>query len=186
MRIRDRLRNKRTAGGSEFMQRTIYLAGGCFWGVEKYIDQFDGVLATTVGYANGRTENPSYEQVCRENTGHAETVKVQYDDGRISTGQLLEYYFLVIDPLSVNRQGNDVGTQYRTGIFFDDDELLPEIMKMVQKERRKVGQPLAVEVRELENFYPAEEYHQKYLNKNPGGYCHIRPEMMRIKKDKRL
>ena len=166
---------------------TIYLAGGCFWGVQKYIDQFDGVIETTVGYANGKTRNPSYEQVCWENTGHAETVKVRYDDERISTEQLLDYYFLVIDPLSVNRQGNDIGTQYRTGIYYDDeDELLPEIMKAVQKERRKVGQPLAVEVRELENFYPAEEYHQKYLDKNPTGYCHIRPEMMRMKKEKGL
>ena len=163
------------------MQRTIYLAGGCFWGVQKYIDQFDGVLETTVGYANGRTENPSYEQVCRENTGHAETVKVLYNDEIISAGQLLEYYFMVIDPLSVNRQGNDIGMQYRTGIYFNDAALLPEIMKSVQNERKKVGQPLAVEVRELENFYPAEEYHQKYLDKNPGGYCHISPEKMRMK-----
>ena len=165
----------------KYMQRTIYLAGGCFWGVQKYIDQFDGVLETTVGYANGRTENPSYEQVCRENTGHAETVKVLYNDEIISAGQLLEYYFMVIDPLSVNRQGNDIGMQYRTGIYFNDAALLPEIMKSVQNERKKVGQPLAVEVRELENFYPAEEYHQKYLDKNPGGYCHISPEMMRMK-----
>ena len=165
------------------MLKTIYLAGGCFWGVQKYIDQFDGVIETTVGYANGKTRNPSYEQVCWENTGHAETVKVRYDDERISTEQLLDYYFLVIDPLSVNRQGNDIGIQYRTGIYYDDeDELLSEIMKAVQKERRKAGQPLAVEVRELENFFPAEEYHQKYLDKNPGGYCHIRPEMMRMAK----
>ena len=99
------------------MQKTIYLAGGCFWGVQKYIDQFDGVVETTVGYANGKTRNPSYEQVCWENTGHAETVKVRYEDERISTEQLLDYYFLVIDPLSANRQGNDIGTQYRTGIY---------------------------------------------------------------------
>ena len=160
--------------------KTIYLAGGCFWGMQKFLDQFDGVIRTETGYANGPDAAPSYQDVCAD-SGHAETVRVDYDEQTVTLAALLAYYFMVIDPLSVNRQGNDVGTQYRTGIYFEDDALLPEIMKSVQKERRKAGQPLAVEVRALENFYPAEEYHQKYLDKNPGGYCHIRPEMMRMK-----
>ena len=152
--------------------KTIYLAGGCFWGMQKFIDQFDGVISTEAGYANGPAKAPSYEEVCRS-SGHAETVKVDYDENKIELTQLLRYYFAVIDPLSVNRQGNDRGIQYRTGIYYSEKGQLPEIEAVYRKEEEKYGARLAVEVGPLENFYSAEEYHQKYLDKNPGGYCHI-------------
>ena len=152
--------------------KTIYLAGGCFWGVQRYFDQFDGVRETEVGYANGPDRAPSYQEVCK-NSGHAETVKIVYDEDRIGTEALLDFYFNVIDPLSVNRQGHDEGIQYRTGIFYDDETLLPAIRTVCAREEEKAGQKLAVVVEPLKNFYSAEEYHQKYLEKNPGGYCHI-------------
>ncbi len=152
--------------------KTIYLAGGCFWGMQKFIDQFEGVAETETGYANGPTENPGYRDVCSD-SGHAETVRVVYDDSVLSTEKLLNYYFTVIDPLSVNRQGHDTGIQYRTGIYYSDASLLPAIRAVYDAEEIKYGRKLAVELLPLENFYPAEEYHQKYLDKNPGGYCHI-------------
>ncbi len=158
---------------------TIYLAGGCFWGVQKFFDQFDGVLETETGYANGKTEAPSYEEVCA-GSGHAETVRITYDASVISLSSLLEKYFLVIDPLSVNRQGGDVGVQYRTGIYYTDAALLKEIEAAVRKEEEQLGQPLAVEVKPLERFDSAEGYHQNYLDKNPGGYCHIPAKMMHL------
>ena len=154
------------------MAQTIYLAGGCFWGLQKYFDQFDGVLRTEVGYANGPDKAPSYEDVCR-NSGHAETVKIEYDESRISPEELLDKYFLVIDPLSVNRQGHDEGIQYRTGIYYTDESQLDAIRTVYSREEAKAGAKLAVAVEKLKNFYSAEEYHQKYLEKNPGGYCHI-------------
>ena len=152
--------------------QTIYLAGGCFWGLQKYFDQFDGVCETEVGYANGPGRAPSYEEVCRD-SGHAETVKIVYDEARIGTEALLDLYFAVIDPLSVNRQGHDSGIQYRTGIFYPDEALLSAIRAVYAREEAKAGQKLAVVVEPLKNFWSAEEYHQKYLEKNPGGYCHI-------------
>ena len=152
--------------------KTIYLAGGCFWGMQKFFDQFDGVLRTEVGYANGPDKAPSYEDVCAD-SGHAETLRIDYDETRISLAELLKYYFMVIDPLSVNRQGHDEGIQYRTGIYFTDKAQLPEIEAVYRAEEEKAGAKLAVEVAPLGNFFPAEEYHQKYLDKNPGGYCHI-------------
>ena len=175
---------------------TIYLAGGCFWGVEGYFKRIEGVKGTTCGYANGRTENPSYEDVCRHDTGHAETVKVDFDDEVISLEDLLIYYFRIIDPVSVNKQGNDVGTQYRTGIYYSDESQLPVIKAAIEREQRKYNEKLAVEVLPIENFYSAEEYHQDYLDKNPNGYCHInlgsadepivRSEKYKRKNDKEL
>ena len=153
-------------------QRTIFLAGGCFWGCQKFFDRFDGVLETEVGYANGPEGPVTYEDVCRS-SGHAETVRILYDENRISLRSLLEAYFTVIDPLSVNRQGHDEGIQYRTGIYYTDAGQLPEILAVCRREEEKAGARLAVEVGPLRNFVPAEEYHQKYLDKNPGGYCHI-------------
>ena len=158
--------------------KEIYLAGGCFWGTQKFFDQFDGIVETEVGYANGKFLHPTYEQVCHEDTGHAETVRIRFDEQEISVAEILRKYFLTIDPLSVNRQGGDVGTQYRTGIYYEDDTLLPEIKEAVAAEEKKVGQPLAVELQRLQNFSPAEAYHQKYLDKNPGGYCHIPARLM--------
>lgn len=160
--------------------KTIYLAGGCFWGTQKFFDQFAGVISTTVGYANGKTANPTYEEVCRCGTDHAETVKIDFDEAVIDVTRLLDYFFLTIDPLSVNRQGGDVGRQYRTGIYYTDEALLPAITEAVAKEEAKVGAKLAVEVKPLENFWPAEEYHQKYLDKNPGGYCHIPKSLLTL------
>ena len=165
--------------------RTIYLAGGCFWGMQKFFDQFEGVLSTQVGYANGPDRAPTYQEVCR-NSGHAETVRIDYDEGKLSLDKLLELYFLVIDPLSVNKQGGDEGIQYRTGVYYTNPDQLPMIQAAFEKEAAKVGSPLAVELLPLTNFFPAEEYHQKYLDKNPGGYCHIPQRMMHKKRKKRL
>ncbi|MBQ3849976.1 MAG: peptide-methionine (S)-S-oxide reductase MsrA [Clostridia bacterium] len=159
--------------------RTLYLAGGCFWGTQRFFDQFDGIINTEVGYANGPTENPTYKDVCAS-SGHAETVKVVFDDALISARKLLEYYFMVIDPISVNRQGGDTGIQYRTGVYYDDDSLLPAIRAVFDEEQKKYSQPLAVELLPLENFFSAEEYHQKYLEKNPTGYCHIPSSMFEL------
>ena len=161
--------------------QTIYLAGGCFWGVQKYFDQFEGVIATEVGYANGPEEAPSYRDVCNS-SGHAETVKIEYDPEVISLTELLGYYFMVVDPLSVNKQGNDCGIQYRTGIYYTDENQLPEIKDVYKEQEEKAGAELAVEMEPLKNFYTAEEYHQKYLDKNPGGYCHIPRKMFSVKK----
>ena len=160
--------------------KTIYLAGGCFWGTQKFFDQFDGVTRTEVGYANGPDRAPTYQEVCRS-SGHAETVLVEYDESRIGLEDLLRYYFMVIDPVSVNRQGGDVGIQYRTGIYYTDTDMLPIIRKVYEETEQAVGAPLAVEVKPLRNFFSAEEYHQKYLDKNPGGYCHIPASMFHLK-----
>ena len=164
--------------------KDIYLAGGCFWGVQHFFDQFDGVVLTEVGYANGPDVAPTYEEVCAS-SGHAETVHVRYDDSVISLEDLLSYYFTIVDPLSVNRQGNDVGVQYRTGIYYTDEEQFSQIQKVCACEQEKVGQSLAVEVAPLQNFFRAEEYHQDYLDKNPGGYCHIPREMFGLGKVRR-
>jgi methionine-S-sulfoxide reductase len=153
--------------------KEIYLAGGCFWGTEKYFSLIKGVGETGVGYANGDTENPSYEDVCRRSTGHAETVKVIYDPALLSLEKLLSLYYEVIDPTSVNRQGADRGTQYRTGIYYIDEADKTEIDASIAELQKKYSKPIAIEVEPLRNYYPAEEYHQKYLDKNPGGYCHI-------------
>lgn len=162
--------------------KTIYLAGGCFWGTQKFFDQFDGVKKTSVGYANGKKVNPSYEEVCN-NSGHAETVKIDYDEGIIPTRRVLEYYFMTIDPTSINRQGGDTGIQYRTGIYYEDESLVPDIREAMAEKQKEFEAPLAVEVMPLQNFYTAEEYHQKYLDKNPGGYCHISPALLKLGKN---
>ena len=162
--------------------KRIYLAGGCFWGTEHFLKQFDGVKQTTVGFANGTTAHPTYQEVCHNHTGHAECVEVLFDENEIHAEELLRYYFMTIDPLSVNRQGGDVGTQYRTGIYYDDVSLLPAIETVIAEQEQKAGQKLAVEVGPLQNFYEAEEYHQDYLVKNPGGYCHIPVSLMHLKK----
>lgn len=153
--------------------KEIYLAGGCFWGVEKYLSSIYGVTQTKAGYANGITENPSYEDVCHRNTGHAETVKVIYDSTLISLPFLLKLFYEIIDPVAVNRQGYDTGIQYRTGVYYIDNEDRKIIEQSINELQNEVNGLIAVEVLPLENFYEAEEYHQKYLDKNPLGYCHI-------------
>jgi methionine-S-sulfoxide reductase len=163
--------------------KTIYFAGGCFWGTQKYFDQFEGVIKTEVGYANGPDDAPSYQDVCAS-SGHAETVLVEFDESVISLEKLIYYYFLVIDPTSVNRQGHDAGIQYRTGIYYSDPDMLDAIRTAYDKEEELIGKPLAVELKPLANFFTAEEYHQKYLDKNPSGYCHIPAEFFTLNKDK--
>lgn len=154
-------------------EKEIYLAGGCFWGLEKYFSQVKGITNTEVGYANGKTQDPTYEDVCYRKTEHAETVKISYDPDQISLEQILELYYDVVDPLSMNRQGNDIGTQYRTGIYYVDDNDAAVIQGSLEKLQRKYKKPVVIEVLPLKNYYTAEKYHQKYLDKNPGGYCHI-------------
>jgi methionine-S-sulfoxide reductase len=153
--------------------KLIYLAGGCFWGTEKYLSLLPGVVSTECGYANGRTEYPAYEDVCKENTGHAETVKVVYDPSKVSLGFLLERFYEAIDPTTLNRQGGDVGTQYRSGVYYTDGGDEAVVRRSVASLQERYGLPVVVEVLPLENYYPAEGYHQKYLDKNPDGYCHI-------------
>lgn len=151
----------------------IYLAGGCFWGLEKYIGEIPGVIKTDVGYANGNTEYPSYEQVCSKQTGQAETVRVIYDPALINLSRILSLYYKVIDPISVNRQGNDIGSQYRTGIYYVNKEDEPIIKESIESLQKLYDKPIAIEVERLTNYYIAEDFHQKYLDKNPRGYCHI-------------
>lgn len=157
------------------MTKIIYLAGGCFWGTEKYLSLIPGVMSTQVGYANGCTEHPTYEEVCRQNTGHAETVRVEYDPDRLPLERLLDLYYESVDPVSVNRQGGDSGTQYRTGVYLPDEEDIEAVHASLRRLGERIGRTPAIECGVLENFWPAEEYHQKYLEKNPGGYCHIPP-----------
>lgn len=153
--------------------KDIYLAGGCFWGTEHYFKQIDGVVETEVGFANGHTDNPTYKEVYTDTTGYAETVHVKYDPDVVSLEFLLHMFFKAIDPVSVNRQGHDEGTRYRTGIYYTDTDDLVIIDKVYADEQQACKQPFAVEKQPLKNFYTAEEYHQDYLDKNPDGYCHL-------------
>lgn len=152
-------------------KQVIYLAGGCFWGVEDYLSRVDGVLDAVSGYANGRGDTTSYELIAQ--TGHAETVKVTYDANRIKLKDLLLHYFRIIDPTSVNKQGNDRGSQYRTGIYYTDDKDLAVIDQVFQEKASAYDAPIVVEKEPLKNFVKAEAHHQDYLKKNPNGYCHI-------------
>ena len=155
------------------MTKEIYLAGGCFWGTEHLFKLVEGVIATEVGYANGHTTNPTYEDVCGDNTGFAETVHITYDPAVVGLDLLLGLYFMAIDPTTVNKQGEDEGTQYRTGIYYVDTADVPMIEAKMTEVAERYYSPLAVEVQPLHNFYRAEDYHQNYLDKNPDGYCHL-------------
>lgn len=170
-------------GAQSYPVREIYLAGGCFWGTEHYLKQIDGVVETEVGYANGIIEHPSYEQVCTDTTRFAETVRVCYRPDKLSLEFLLGLYFKAIDPESINQQGHDKGTQYRTGIYYTDEADLPAINKMFDEVQKSHQLPLAVERIPLQNFYRAEEYHQDYLDKNPQGYCHLPVELFKMAKE---
>ena len=152
------------------MEKVIYLAGGCFWGVQEYYSRLKGVISSISGYANGRKENPSYQEVRSQQYGHVETVKVTYDDEAISLEKLLEHFLRFVDPYSLNRQGEDEGVQYRSGVYFvnKEDET---VIKNTFDKYLKPG--YLIEIKPLENFYLAEEYHQDYLKKNVNGYCHI-------------
>jgi len=155
------------------MEKTIFFAGGCFWGVEHFFKGVDGVLATQPGYANGNTDNPSYEEVYTDTTGFAETVRVTYDSSRVSLGKLVRLFFTIIDPLSLNRQGHDEGTRYRTGIYYGEEGDLPVIEAEYQALRERLGAEPVVELQPLDCFYGAEEYHCDYLDKHADGYCHL-------------
>ena len=158
-------------GQGGFEMAEIYLAGGCFWGLEEYFSRISGVLQTSVGYANGQVETTNYQLI--KETDHAEIVQVIYDEKAISLREILLYYFRVIDPLSVNQQGNDCGRQYRTGIYYLEEADLPTINTVVREQELLIGRKIAVEVEKLRHYILAEDYHQDYLKKNPGGYCHI-------------
>jgi peptide methionine sulfoxide reductase msrA/msrB len=154
-------------------KKEIYLAGGCFWGIEKYFANICGIISTEVGYANGHTENPTYKEVCNGDTGYAETLKIVFDDTEISLKFILSLFYDVIDPTSLNRQGGDVGIQYRTGIYFNNNEHIQVISHSLEQLSEKYNERIVVEYSELKNYFTAEEYHQKYLDKNLDGYCHI-------------
>lgn len=154
--------------------KKIVLAGGCFWGVEEYFTRIPGVTKTTVGYANGNTEDPTYKEVCTGTTGYAESVYIEYDEYSLSLEKLLDAYWQVIDPTVLNRQGPDVGPMYRTGIYHYDDADVEIIQASLANEQNKYMDPIVTETTTLKNFKEAEEYHQRYLKKNPGGYCHIK------------
>ena len=160
------------------MIKEIYLAGGCFWGVEAYFKEINGVVDTEVGYANGKSDQTNYQEVAM--TDHAETVLVKYNDEVISLEKLLEYLYYIIDPYSINKQGNDKGRQYRTGIYSKDDKDVEFAKDFLNKKQEESDKEIRVEVEDLRNFVIAEDYHQDYLEKNPTGYCHInlndRPE----------
>ena len=154
-------------------QHVIYLAGGCFWGVEAFISRLKGVNQTEVGYANGIDLAPTYAKVCSGKTGHVETVKATYNPEIISLDEILENFFRIIDPYTKNRQGPDIGTQYRTGIYWQEDFQKEIVLNFLKSKQRNATQRIVVEAKPISCFYPAEAYHQKYLERNPEGYCHV-------------
>lgn len=153
--------------------KQIVLAGGCFWGVEAYFKRIKGIIQTKVGYTDGTTINPSYQEVCTGRTYHVEACELIYDEQVISLEKILKHLFSIIDPTILNRQGNDVGTQYRTGIYYEDESDAQVIRDFIQKEQANYEQMIVVEVKKQTTFYDAEEFHQDYLTKNPMGYCHV-------------
>lgn len=161
----------------------IYLAGGCFWGLEKYFKLIRGVTDTEVGFVNGHTSNPTYKEVYTDLTGYAECVRVTFDPDTLPLKKLLDFFFLAIDPTSKNKQGEDIGTRYRCGIFYS--QYSPEDIKIIDsvytEAERRFGK-IFVEKGPMITYYPAEEYHQDYLQKNPDGYCHLRPELYELAK----
>ena len=160
------------------MMKDLYLAAGCFWGAEHYLKRIRGVVKTEAGYANGNISHPTYREVYTDTTGYAEAVHVTYDPDVLGLERLVQIYFMAIDPTSVNKQGEDEGTRYRTGIYYSDPADLPSIMKIYDRVAGEIKAPLAVEVKPLKNFYRAEDSHQDYLYKHPKGYCHISPALM--------
>jgi peptide-methionine (S)-S-oxide reductase len=163
----------------------ITLGGGCFWCIEAVYEQVDGVLSVQSGYCNGQTRDPSYEQVCDGNTGHAEVVRVQFDRDRISLREVLEIFFVVHDPSTLNRQGNDVGTQYRSGIYWHDMDQEAVVREVVAEVDAELGGRVVTELAAEANYWPAESYHQHYFANHPGqGYCAyvVAPKVEKFKK----
>lgn len=165
---------------SQEKENVIYLAGGCFWGLEKLMQSIPGVIDAQSGYANGTGKaDAKYQTILGGKTGFRETVRVEYDPAKVSLDHLLLAYFYVIDPTVLNKQGNDTGTQYQTGIYYTNTQVQAVVERIVELERGR-HKVFAVEVGPLKNYYPAEEYHQNYLDKNPGGYCHISPATIKL------
>jgi len=159
--------------------KKIVLAGGCFWGVEEYYRRLRGVGETRVGYAQGLKDNPTYQEVCSGKTLHAEVAEIVYDPSVISFEKILEHLFRIIDPTSLNKQAHDVGTQYRVGVYPDNDEELELVKAYVEKRQSEYSKPIVLEVERLRDFYDAETYHQKYLVNNPTGYCHVNMNLIK-------
>lgn len=153
--------------------KEIVVAGGCFWGVQAFYQRAKGVVDTTVGYAQGQGIHPTYEEVCKQEDQFVEVCRVVYDETILSLHKILEYLFRIIDPTSLNQQGNDIGIQYRTGVYYKDQEDREIILSFLQEQQINYDKKIVVECLELTSFYTAEAYHQKYLDKNPMGYCHI-------------
>ena len=163
--------------------KRIVLAGGCFWGVEAYFKLLKGVHDTEVGYTNGNFDNPTYQDLIKHRATHAEAVAITYDDKLLSLETLLEHMFRFIDPTSVDKQGNDIGHQYRTGIYYKNDADRIAALAFLSKKAPLYNKPLAIEVIPEQGFFNAEAYHQDYLDKNPYGYCHVNLNL--VKQDER-
>lgn len=164
----------------------IVLGGGCFWCTDAVFSMLNGVAKTIVGYAGGNTQNPNYEQVCSGDTGHAEVTMVEYDPKVVSLGKILEVFFKMHDPTSLNKQGADLGTQYRSIILYTTQAQKEEAKEFINKVQAGYGKPILTELKKLDKFYPAEEHHQKYFEKNPfNGYCTfvVRPKVEKISKE---
>ena len=160
--------------------KKIYLAGGCFWGVEHFLSLINGVIDTTVGYANSDIDNPSYEDLKAQRSLASETVELTYDENTISLKEILELFFKIIDPTILDRQGHDIGHQYRTGIYYVDKNDMEVIKNCLDNLSKQYDNPIVTELLPLDNFTTAEDYHQDYLVKNPAGYCHVDPKMFEI------
>jgi peptide-methionine (S)-S-oxide reductase len=167
---------------------TAIFAAGCFWGVEAAFREVPGVTATTVGYTGGRTESPSYRQVCSGRTGHAEAVQVEFDPAKVTYEQLLDAFWKSHDPTTLNRQGWDLGTQYRSGIFFKDDAQRAAATASLETRQGKSRKPIVTEITAASAFYPAEDYHQQYLEKRGQASCHIglKPESATLSPEPQL
>ena len=163
------------------MNKIIYIAGGCFWGVEEYYKRLKGIINTTVGYANGNTSNPTYEEVKHHLASHAECLKLEYDSDIISLEKILEHFLRFVDPYSIDKQGEDLGHQYRSGIYYTD---LKDKNIIINYFNNNLNKDYKIEILFLDNFYDAEEYHQDYLEKNPSGYCHVNLNLIKKKKMK--
>ena len=150
--------------------KIIYIGGGCFWGVEAYYKKLKGIISTKVGYANGTTKNPTYKEVKSQQSKHVECVKIEYNPVIISLEKICEHFLRFVDPYSINKQGEDEGIQYRSGIYFvdlEDEKIIKDYFSKVVKDN------YVTEIKKLDNFYEGEEFHQNYLDKNPNGYCHV-------------
>lgn len=164
--------------------KKIVVAGGCFWGVEEYYRRLKGIVNTRVGYAQGLIKNPSYQEVCTGQTKHAEVCELEYDENVLPLEKVLEHLFRIVDPTSLNKQGHDVGTQYRVGVYFIDPKDEERIQAYYDKKASEYSKPLVMELEALREFYDAETYHQKYLVKNPGGYCHVNMKLIKDEEKK--